>query len=188
MKSLLIVMTVFALSACKEEAAQDISAVPLDMQAVGYFCQMGLFEHEGPKAQAHLGGKPGMPLFFSQVRDVVAYQRMPEQSHEILAIWVNDMGVPGATWATPGLENWIAAQDAFYVVGGRVVGGMGAPELVPFSDAAKAAAFAAANGGQVLKLAEIPDDAVLAPVALDGDSDDADFEQRLRALSRTSGG
>ena len=68
-----------------------------------------------------------------------------------------------------------------------MIGGMGAPELVPFSDAAKAETFAVENGGEVMRLADIPDDAVLAPVALEGDSDDADFEQRLRALSRTSG-
>lgn len=188
MRHLLIALAMLGLAGCKEEMAQDISALPLTQEAVGHFCQMNLFEHEGPKAQAHLAGLPGMPLFFSQVRDVVAYARLPEQSHEILAIWVNDMGAPGATWATPGARNWIAASDAVFVVGGRAVGGMGTPEVVPFADKDKAAAFAEANGGQVMRLVEIPDDAVLAPVVLDGDSDDAEFEQRLRALSRTSGG
>ena len=187
MRLFVIVLAVMTLAACKEETAQDTSALPLTVEAVGHFCQMNLFEHEGPKAQAHLAGLPGMPLFFSQVRDVVAYKRMPEQSHEILTIWVNDMGVPGATWADPGPENWIDAKEAIYVVGGRVVGGMGAPELVPFSDTGKAVAFAKANGGEIMTLDEIPDDAVLAPVVLDGDSDDADFQERLRALSRSTG-
>lgn len=183
----LIVLTLLTVTACREEATQDISALPLTVEAVGHFCQMNLLEHDGPKAQAHLAGLPGMPLFFSQVRDVVAYARMPEQSHEILTIWVNDMGAPGATWSTPGPTNWIVAEEAIYVVGGRLVGGMGAPEIVPFSDGQKAIAFAKVNGGQVMRLPEIPDDAVLAPVVLDGDSDDADFDKRLRALSRKSG-
>lgn len=183
----LTVLALLTLAACKEETTQDTSAVPLTGEAVGYFCQMNLFEHEGPKAQAHLAGLPQMPLFFSQVRDIVAYQRLPEQSHEILAMWVNDMGAAGATWANPGPDNWIAAQDALYVVGSRVVGGMGADEIIPFSDPAKAAAFADANGGEVMRLADIPDDAVLAPATFDEGSDDADFEQRLRALSRSSG-
>lgn len=184
---LLSMIALLALIACKEEVAQDTSPVPLTVDAVGHFCQMNLFEHEGPKAQAHLGGLPQMPLFFSQVRDVVAYVRLPEQSHEVLAVWVNDMGAQGASWSEPGVTNWIAADKAHYVVGSRVVGGMGAPEIIPFSDVAKADEFAALNGGQVMPLAAIPDDAVLAPVALDGDISDADFENRLRALSRTSG-
>ncbi|WP_176248764.1 MULTISPECIES: nitrous oxide reductase accessory protein NosL [unclassified Sulfitobacter] len=181
------IIAIVLLVGCKQEVVQDTSPLPLTVEAVGHYCQMNLFEHEGPKAQAHLGGLPQMPLFFSQVRDVVAYVRLPEQTHEILAIWVNDMGAQDATWSAPGTTNWIAADEAHYVVGSRVIGGMGAPELVPFSDAVKALEFVAENGGTVMRLAEIPDDAVLAPVALEGDSDDADFEQRLRALSRASG-
>tara|TARA_R110002074_G_scaffold15633_3_gene53279 strand:- start:1186 stop:1752 length:567 start_codon:yes stop_codon:yes gene_type:complete len=183
----LCIIALVSLVACKEEAVQDTSPLPLTVEAVGHFCQMNLFEHDGPKAQAHLGGLPQMPLFFSQVRDVVAYVRLPEQTHDVLAVWVNDMGAQNATWSAPGTTNWIDAEGAYYVVGSRMIGGMGAPELVPFSDAAKAATFATENGGEVMRLVQIPDDAVLAPVALEGDSDDADFEQRLRALSRTSG-
>lgn len=179
-----------ALAACQEDAAQDVSPVALNPQAVGHYCQMELLEHEGPKGQAHLAGLPGAPLFFSQVRDAVAYMRMPEQSHAVLAVWVNDMGAAGATWANPGVDNWIKAQEATYVVGAAVKGGMGAPELVPFSDPARARAFADANGGKVMSLAEIPDDAVLAPVDQDVDANqsDTEFEQRLRALSRKTGG
>lgn len=183
----LSIIALVSLVACKEEAVQDTSPLPLTVEVVGHFCQMNLFEHDGPKAQAHLGGLPQMPLFFSQVRDVVAYVRLPEQTHDVLAVWVNDMGAQSATWSAPGTTNWIDAEGAYYVVGSRMIGGMGAPELVPFSDAAKAETFAVENGGEVMRLADIPDDAVLAPVALEGDSDDADFEQRLRALSRTSG-
>lgn len=185
---LLIVLGLLAVAACKEEITQNTAAIPFTAEAIGHFCQMGMLEHDGPKAQAHLAGLPEAPLFFSQVRDVVAYMRMPEQSHEILAVWVNDMGAPGATWAAPGPVNWIAAEEAVFVVGGRVVGGMGAPEIVPFSDRPKATVFAAINGGQVMQLAEIPDNAVLAPVILDDDADDAEFNSRLRALSRKPGG
>lgn len=187
MRFILIPLMLLALSACKDETAQDTAAAPLSRDAVGHYCQMGLLEHDGPKAQAHLAGLPGAPLFFSQVRDVVAYMRMPEQSHDILAVWVSDMGAPGATWESPGATNWMAATDATYVVGSRVVGGMGAPEIVPFSDPEKAARFAELNGGQIMGLDEIPDSVVLAPVALDGDTTESEFENRLRALSRISG-
>ncbi len=184
MRPLLLALMALVLAACKEEAAQDTTPLPLSETSVGHYCQMNLLEHDGPKAQAHLAGLPGAPLFFSQVRDAVAYMRMPEQSHAILAVWVNDMSAPGATWDTPGATNWIAAEDAIYVVDGNVVGGMGAPELVPFSDTQKAAEFAEANGGQIMRLAEIPDSAVLTPVELDGDTSNSDFEDRLRGLSR----
>lgn len=187
MKIALFALTVLALTACKEEAAQDIAALPLTEEAVGHYCQMNLLEHGGPKAQAHLGGLPGAPLFFSQVRDAVAYMRMPEQSHDILAVWVSDMAAPGASWETPGAANWIAAGDAIYVVGGKAVGGMGAPEVVPFSDADSALRFAAANGGQAMRLDEIPDSVVLAPVDLGDTADDADFQDRLRVLTRKPG-
>ena len=117
---------------------------------------------------------------------------MPEQSHAVLAVWVNDMGAPGASWATPGADNWIRATDAVFVVGARVTGGMGAPEVVPFSDAALAAVYARQKGGAVMSLDEIPDVALLAPVDTDGAApgpgNDTDFEQRLRALSRKTGG
>lgn len=177
---------VFALllTACQEEA-QDVSPVALTESAVGHYCQMDILEHPGPKAQVHLDGQPGMPLFFSQVRDAVAYARLPEQDGVILAIYVNDMGAPGATWQDPGRVNWIDAATAHYVTGSTVEGGMGAPELVPFADPDKAAAFAAESGGAVLLLSEVPDNAVIAPADLVGESgdDDTDFNARLKALS-----
>ncbi|MFP7674671.1 nitrous oxide reductase accessory protein NosL [Marivita sp. S0852] len=182
-----MILISLALTACKEELAQDVTPVSLSADAVGHYCQMTLLEHDGPKAQAHLGGLPGAPLFFSQVRDVVAYLRMPEQSHEVVAVWVNDMGAQDATWDAPGADNWIDAEDALYVVGSDVIGGMGAPELVPFSDRTAARDFAADHGGAVMTLDEIPDAAVLAPVELVQDTDDSAFQDRLRALSDKMG-
>lgn len=179
------------LAACKQEAAQDTSPVEMTAETLGHFCQMNLLEHPGPKAQIHLEGTPGTPLFFSQVRDAIAYQRLPEQSHAILAIQVNDMGAAGATWEEPGKGNWIDASTAYYVLGSGVEGGMGAPEAIPFGTQAGAEAFVAAEGGQIMRLGEIPDEQVLAPAedpALPDSGDEADFEHRLRALSRPSEG
>lgn len=197
MRWVFITLALLTLSACQEEVAQNAAPIPLTEESIGHFCQMSLVEHEGPKGQIHLQGLPGAPLYFSQARDVVAYTRLPEQSHVILAIWVNDMGAPGATWAEPGADNWIAAEEAHFVVGGRAIGGMGAPEIVPFADPAFAAAYAAANGGQVMRFADIPDSAVLAPVDLlsagqdaaipESSAADPDFTERLRGLSRTLG-
>ncbi|MDN5787044.1 nitrous oxide reductase accessory protein NosL [Pseudorhodobacter sp.] len=188
MNRALALLACLTLAACQDEAAQDVSPIAFSDTAIGHYCQMELSEHDGPKGQIHLAGLPGAPLFFSQVRDAIAYTRMPEQSHQILAIWVNDMGAEGATWVAPGAMNWIDAKTAHYVVGSRIEGGMGTPEIVPFSDRARAEGFAHENGGHVMPLAEIPDAAVLAPVAGDAPEDDSEFQRRLRALSRQTKG
>lgn len=187
MKWLSIALLPLALAACKEEVATHPDPVSLTAEAVGHYCQMDLLEHPGPKAQVHLAGLEN-PLFFSQVRDAIAYQRMPEQSHAITAIYVNDMAA-APSWDQPGADNWIQATDAHFVMGSDATGGMDAPELVPFLKAEDASAFAQARGGQVLRLAEVADADVLSavPIATFPDTDraeDDDFEARLKQLSR----
>jgi copper chaperone NosL len=166
---LLAALAALALAACKEEVAGRPLPVAMTAESVGHYCQMNLLEHPGPKAQVHLEGLPD-PLFFSQVRDAIAYQRMPEQSHAIAAVYVSDMSA-APSWDDPGAENWAPAEDVVYVVGARVPGGMGAPELVPFTTRAGAEAFAATNGGEILPLDAIPDEVVLAPVEFAVDAD-----------------
>ncbi|MEI3855370.1 MULTISPECIES: nitrous oxide reductase accessory protein NosL [Ensifer] len=189
LRFVLLAAALALLSACKEDVAQSI--VPQDMtpETLGHYCQMNLLEHPGPKAQIFLEGSPA-PLFFSQVRDAIAYARGPEQIAPILVIYVNDMGAAGATWHQPGNGNWIAADKAFYVVGSARRGGMGAPEAVPFSSRDEAAAFVLAEGGQVLALADITDAMVLTPVETGSEqgADDDDYLGRLRALPNPAGG
>lgn len=189
LRPVLLVAMLALLSACKEDVARNTAPQDLTPETLGHYCQMNLLEHPGPKAQVFLEGNPA-PLFFSQVRDAIAYLRGPEQVAPILAVYVNDMGTAGATWDRPGDGNWIAADDAFYVVGSARKGGMGAPETVPFSSRESAAAFTLAEGGDVLALTDITDDMVLAPVETDTDhgADDEDFRGRLRALPNRTGG
>lgn len=153
------------LAACKEEVATAPDPVALTEEALGYFCQMNVSEHAGPKGQIHLADYP-QPLFFAQVRDVVAYLKGPEREADITAIYVSDMGA-AQSWAAPGIENWIDAQSALYVVGAGVRGGMGAPEIVPFGAAEAAERFAERYGGSIMALDDIPDEAAIGPVDLD---------------------
>ncbi len=187
----LALTALLALAACREESAELPAPVAMTEEAVGYYCQMDLLEHPGPKAQVHLKDMP-VPLFFAQVRDAVAYQRMPEQSHDIVAIYVSDMDhAPG--WDDPGAENWITADAAHFVLGSESAGGMGAEELVPFGTLAGAEAFAAEHGGRVVSLSAIPDSAVLAPAepvpgsGTDAAGDEGDYLTRLRALTERNG-
>jgi copper chaperone NosL len=188
--SVLLITALAALlvAGCREEPSTPPGPVAMTPEALGHYCQMNLTEHPGPKAQVHLEGMAA-PLFFSQVRDAIAFMRAPEQMAPILAIYVNDMGAAGATWEKPGDGNWIDAQKAFFVVGSAREGGMGAPETVPFATLAEAEAFAKAEGGKVLELSAITDDMVLTPVeqAPAHDQDD-DFQGRLRALPNNVGG
>ena len=183
MKLASLFLAFICLAACKEDVVQNTDPVPFNADSLGHFCQMSLLEHEGPKAQVHIAGQPGIPLFFSQVRDALAYLRMPEQSHEVLAVWVSDMGNTNATWRNPGTDNWIEASSAHYVIEGDALGGMGAPETVPFLDKASALDFADRHGGRVVGIDAIPDSHVLAPVTFTEDASEEDFQNQLRALS-----
>ncbi|HSF64917.1 MAG TPA: nitrous oxide reductase accessory protein NosL, partial [Paracoccaceae bacterium] len=94
------------------------------------------------------------------------------------------------SWEEPGATNWIAAEIAHYVVGSAQAGGMGAPEVVPFGTAEAARAFATEYGGSVMAYDAIPDAAVILPEAPPEAADtaeDADYRERLRALSRQGG-
>lgn len=180
MKPILIAtLGLTVLAACKDDFAAVPSPVKMTQDALGHYCQMNLVEHPGPKAQVHLKGIAA-PLFFAQVRDAIAYQRMPEQSHAIAAIYVNDMSA-ALDWEAPGADNWIAASEAHFVIGSAKLGGMGAPETVPFADRDGAVAFAARHGGRVVGLSSISDMDVLNAEGPDA-SDESDFLDRLRRL------
>jgi copper chaperone NosL len=161
---LTVLLPLLILAGCKEDgAALSVpDPVPLTDEAAGHYCQMIILEHQGPKAQVHLDGYPA-PLWFSQVRDGIAYLKSPEQSAEIRVLFVNDMG-NAISWSEPGTDNWIDANDAYFVVGSDAIGGMGAPEIAPFGDLVKAQQFIKDHGGSVMRLTEIPAEVVLSPV------------------------
>lgn len=160
------------LTACGERTAE---APPppreLTAEAVGHFCGMNLMEHVGPKGQILLASRPE-PVWFSSARDAVAFTLLPEEAKDIRAIYVSDMA-KAPTWEEPGATNWLDARKAFFVIGSRLKGGMGADETVPFSERAKAEAFAAENGGRVVGFAEIPRDYVLGSGEATGAAPDA---------------
>jgi copper chaperone NosL len=159
-------LLVFVLVAgCRDDVAV-LAPEPVAMtdDAVSHYCMMSLEEHPGPKAQIHLDGVPD-PIFFAQVRDGIAYLKQPERSAGIIAIYVSNMS-RAPSWGAPGIDNWIAAEDAIFVVGADVTGGMGAPELAPFETEDAARDFAALHGGEVMRLDQIPAEAVLGAVEI----------------------
>lgn len=155
------------LAGCKEDVADLVLPEPqeLTVEAAGHYCQMVILEHQGPKAQVFLDGYLA-PLWFSQVRDGLAYLKSEEQSADIVVLYVNDMG-EAISWNEPGEDNWINAADAYYVVGSDAIGGMGAPEVTPFGARLKAEEFITNHGGEIMLLDEIPAELVLSPVEFD---------------------
>lgn len=152
-----------ALAGCfEDETLVKPHPVALNEEAVGHYCQMNILEHDGPKAQVHLVGF-AHPVWFSQVRDAIAFLLMPEETAQVAAVYVNDMA-RAASWKDPGATNWIDADGAFFVINSRRTGGMGAPEAVPFALASDAQGFAQQHGGEVVRLGEIGSDYVLTPV------------------------
>ncbi|MDF1856043.1 nitrous oxide reductase accessory protein NosL [Pseudooceanicola sp.] len=177
---LLIAVTTLLLAGCKEDSVSLPQPVDMSAEAVGFYCQMDLLNHDGPKGQIHLSGLQA-PIFFSQVRDTIAYLNMPEQSHAVLVAYVQDMS-GDVSWARPG--GWIAADSAIYVTGSAMMGGMDAPEFVPFSDPVAAAAFAQTHGGVLRRFDELgSQEAAIGAVATPGPEDDSNIADRLRALA-----
>lgn len=170
MKPLLGILAVFALAACKEDLAQLPDPMPLNEDTVAHYCMMNIAEHPGPKAQVFLDGLPD-PIFFAQVRDALSYLASAEQDGYVAAFYVSDMS--RANWDAPGAGNWILAETAVYVVGSSRMGGMGVPELVPFSDQGAAQSFADTHGGTVHQKTDVPDHAYLAPVEFQPIEEDA---------------
>ena len=154
------------LQACSsnESTAPPPLPVTLESEALGYYCMMGILEHEGPKAQIHVEYSDE-PIWFSQVRDAIAFLRSPEETAGVQAVYVNDMG-SAESWDKPGVDNWIDATVAQFVINSDRRGGMGVPEAIPFGSVGSADAFIRDNGGRRVSLSEIPSDYVLSAVQI----------------------
>ncbi len=132
-------------------------AVTPTREAITYYGRMILVDHHGPKAQIHLRSRESV-LWFSQVRDAIAFTLSPEEPNDIAAIYVTDMG-EAAGWNSP--THWVPAEEAVYVIDSDRRGGMGALEAVPFSRRQAALSFVDDHGGEIVTWADMPDDYIL---------------------------
>jgi len=153
-----ILIFTFLLMACeKTSPVEMLSAHTLTREATGYYCLMTVLNHKGPKGQIILTDKK--VLWFTSVRDTLSFTLSPEEPKNISAIYVNDM--TDANWENPGVDNWIDARKAWYVLSSNHAGGMGAPEAVPFFTKEKAKLFASEHGGIVTDYSLIPEKYIL---------------------------
>ncbi len=150
---LFFILLLSSLSACEKNVPVAMpDAQTLTREANGYYCLMTVVYHKGPKGQIIL--TDNKVLWFTSVRDTIAFTLSPEEPKNIAAIYVNDM--TGANWDNPGEDNWVDAKKAWYVLGSNKVGGMDAPETVPFGSEKGAQDFVAKNGGTVYTYNKIP--------------------------------
>jgi len=168
-----ILLLVFGmLFGCDETPATPPSPQALTESATGLYCGMILTEHEGPKAQIFEKGRTS-PLWFTAVRDALAYTRLPGEAQSIVAFYVHDMGL-AMSWEQPQTDGiWMQAQNAFYVIESVKRGGMGMTEVVPFGTKEKADQFTTQYGGRVVDFQNIPTDS-LFPEAPENSSASAD--------------
>ncbi len=159
-----VLLSLLLLNGCSDETTSAEIPGPIAMteEAVGHYCNMNILEHTGPKAQIHLKNIL-FPVWFSQVRDAIAFMRLPEETQEPVAIYVNDMG-KATDWDFPSDDTWIEITSAFFVIGSNRNGSMGAPEAVPFGTRKGANIFVGKYGGKIARIDEIPDAYVLGPV------------------------
>ena len=157
-----ITAMMLALSACggDESVAPPPPPQAISAEAVGHYCGMMLQDHAGPKGQIFVKGR-AEPVWFSSIKQVFAYTLLPEEPKGLAAIYVNDMAAAGPDGAAD-LKAWVDARQAFYVIGSRFIGGMGAEDAMPFSDQTRALAFAQTHGGRVVRFSDVPEDYVFA--------------------------
>lgn len=138
---------------CEKDIAVEVpQARTLTRDASGYYCLMTVLNHKGPKGQIILSDNK--VLWFTSVRDTIAFTQSPEEPKNIAAIYVNDMS--DANWDNPGSDNWIEAKTAWYVLNSKLSGGMGAAETVPFLTRENAQQFINREGGKVYLFSDIP--------------------------------
>lgn len=127
--------------------------------AIGHYCGMNLTEHIGPKGQILLRDQDNA-VWFSTIREVFAYTLLPEEPKTIEAIYVQDMS-QADSHGNPPVDAWIDAHAAYFLIDSSAVGGMGAPDALPFAHTEDAQAYAQRYGGRVVSFQDMPEDYVL---------------------------
>jgi copper chaperone NosL len=137
---------------CSRDGTDAGSAVAADFGADASCALDGMLlaEYPGPKGQLLVAGA-SQPEWYCDTLELLNLLLQPEQVRKLRGAWVQDMG--RADWDLP-RGHWVDARQAFYVLGSRRKGSMGAT-AVSFADAAAAQAFQAQHGGRVLTLADI---------------------------------
>ncbi len=160
------VLFILFLVACENSSLGKIyepQAVTRD--DIGYYCNMIVEDHSGPKGQILLTGTE-KAIWFTSVRDAVAFNLLPGESKNIAAFFVTAMDE--AEWNHPEkqINGWIHAKSAWYVISSKQRGGMGQMEVIPFKQEQSASDFVKEFGGEVVSYVDIPENYILGNTQL----------------------
>lgn len=147
--------------ACEEHTLEpSIEPRAVTIEDIGYYCNMVVQNHSGPKAQIILTDNK-QAIWFTSVRDSLAFTMIPGEPKNIGAFFVTAMD--DMKWDHPeqDMGNWGPAQSMFYVINSTRRGGMGQNEAIPFRSRQNAISFTARYGGNIVKYDVIPHDYIL---------------------------
>lgn len=145
----LLAAAIVLLAACSsgEQAPLPVPREP-DENSIGYFCNMSLPEHEGPRGQAFMKDREA-PYWFASVGEAFVFlETAPFQPRDLIVLYVSDMSK--GTWEHPAPGAWIDIRDAIFVIGSSRTAAMGGKEAVPFPSKEAAEAFVKLHGGEVV--------------------------------------
>ena len=149
MKKIILLILTSMLLSCSDgpKITKKPDPINLDGDEIGYYMQMTVVDHAGPKAQLWLSDKR-KPLWFVDVRDAILFKRTPEEADNITVIYAHDMAKnPDYSKVK---DIWIDLEQAVFVIDSQQKGGMGMPETIPFSDTQIAQDFIAKYGGKMV--------------------------------------
>lgn len=139
------------LAGCDKAAQETANLAPVPFQSGEecHVCGMLIKDFPGPKGEAVA---PGAVRKFCSTAELLGWWLQPENQHSGARLYVHDMA--RSDWNHPDDRHLIDATSAYYVVGLKRPGGMGAT-LASFAEQADADHLASAEGGRVLRFAEI---------------------------------
>ena len=155
-----IALLSLGLAACggEEKVAKTFDPVAFHPDDECHVCGMIIEEYPGPKGQAVTDKQARK---FCSVAEMFGWYLQPENQHQNFTLYVHDM--QHGSWDEPSNEHLIDAKQAYFVVANTLQGAMGAA-LASFADEQAAQQFAAEQGSQVLRFADI-DQALLQSAA-----------------------
>lgn len=152
------VLLCMSLVACKQSVEPDAvpQAAQISDESTGHFCHMFLAEHDGPKSHLFLADQEE-PIWFTEVNQLFAFNFLPEEPGNIVAMYVNDAsGIEDWTDHSSN-QHWLEAKSAFYVIESSFIGGMGSADALPFKERATAEEYVAEHGGRIVTFDEMPE-------------------------------
>jgi copper chaperone NosL len=160
-KNCFCLLLILVLTACNNSSTQKTyTPHTVTRDDIGYYCNMIVEDHAGPKGQILLTNTE-KAIWFTSIRDAIAFAMLPDEPKNIASFFVTAMDE--TEWDHPEKQtsSWIYAQSAWYVINSEQRGGMGQREVIPFKQQQSASDFVETHGGEIVSYIEIPRNYIL---------------------------